>query len=167
MNNQDLLGYIVENRVLQSALYERLQELQAFGKVHLECPSTVKDIHFPAASADDPSVTVPQGAAIQSSSSSSSSADGLARVALGDGRVLRTRLVVGADGATSRVRSAAGVGTWGWDYDQRGVVATVRTSGALSTAWQRFLPNGPVAILPVSGAPLAKLSPATFIHFYR
>jgi ubiquinone biosynthesis monooxygenase Coq6 len=42
-------------------------------------------------------------------------------------------------------------GNWGWDYDQRGVVATVRTTGGMGhqTAWQRFLPDGPVAILPL------------------
>jgi ubiquinone biosynthesis monooxygenase Coq6 len=61
-------------------------------------------------------------------------------------------LVVAADGAQSRVRQAAAIGTWGWDYDQRGLVTTVRTDRMHSTAWQRFLPNGPVALLPLDGA---------------
>lgn len=48
-----------------------------------------------------------------------------------------------------RVRAAAGLRTIGWGYDQRGVVATVTTSPAANdTAWQRFLPEGPLALLP-------------------
>lgn len=41
-------------------------------------------------------------------------------------------------------------GNWGWDYDQVGVVGTVRTGAELDrTAWQRFLPSGPLALLPL------------------
>ena len=73
-----------------------------------------------------------------------------ASVTLDSGAKIHAKLIVAADGAQSRVRQAANIGTCGWDYDQRAVVATVRTSTAHSTAWQRFLPTGPVAILPVS-----------------
>lgn len=48
---------------------------------------------------------------------------------LADGRVLAARLVVAADGAGSRIRGMAGLRTWGWGYGQRGLVATVTTSG--------------------------------------
>ena len=41
-------------------------------------------------------------------------------------RVVRARLVVGADGAGSAVRRMAGLGTWGWGYGQEAVVCTVR-----------------------------------------
>lgn len=58
---------------------------------------------------------------------------------------------MGADGAQSAVRAAARIGTYGWDYDQRAVVATVETDTPHSTAWQRFLPEGPVAVLPLWG----------------
>ena len=75
---------------------------------------------------------------------------GLAKVSLEDGQELLARLVVGADGAQSFVRNSAGIGRWEWDYEQRGVVTTVATSTKHSTAWQRFLKTGPVAILPVS-----------------
>ena len=37
----------------------------------------------------------------------------------------------------------------GWGYGQRAVVGTVRTDRAHATAWQRFLPTGPIALLPI------------------
>ncbi len=46
-----------------------------------------------------------------------------------DGRVVNARLVVAADGANSKVRQMAGLRTYGWDYNQRAVVATVQTEG--------------------------------------
>lgn len=71
------------------------------------------------------------------------------------GRKLVARLLVGADGANSPVRTFAGIESRGWDYEQHGVVATVKlasgsTDGVEKTAYQRFLPTGPVALLPVS-----------------
>ncbi|KAI9812422.1 MAG: putative ubiquinone biosynthesis monooxygenase [Pycnora praestabilis] len=78
-------------------------------------------------------------------------------VKLADGRTLGARLLIGADGANSSVRAFAGIGSRGWDYDRHGVVATVRLSGNgwggedEKTAYQRFLPSGPVALLPLPG----------------
>ena len=72
---------------------------------------------------------------------------------LSSGRVLAARLLVGADGLNSPVRTFAGITSRGWDYDRHGVVATVKLASddnfaALSTtAYQRFLPSGPVALL--------------------
>lgn len=56
---------------------------------------------------------------------------------------------VAADGGNSRVKALSGVGSWGWDYDQRGLVCAIETSEAHTTAWQRFLSTGPLAMLPV------------------
>ena len=100
---------------------------------------------------------------------------------LNDGTSLRARLVVGADGPGSRIRSLAGIPYASRDYNQHGVVAAVKTLAAGSagsglagtaaavdqkdavgrnggddamsrttatTAYQRFLPTGPVALLP-------------------
>ncbi|MCG8443312.1 MAG: UbiH/UbiF/VisC/COQ6 family ubiquinone biosynthesis hydroxylase [Caulobacterales bacterium] len=73
-------------------------------------------------------------------------------VRLADGRVVRAGLVIGADGARSRVRRDAGVRTVGWSYPQRGLVATVRHGRPHGgVAHEYFLPAGPFAILPLTG----------------
>ena len=72
------------------------------------------------------------------------------RVTLDDGRRFTAALVVGADGASSATRRLAGIEMAGWDYEQRAVVAHVATERShASTAWQRFLPDGPIALLPL------------------
>ncbi|MBE0485360.1 FAD-dependent monooxygenase [Marinobacter sp.] len=71
-------------------------------------------------------------------------------VELDDGRRLTARLVVGADGALSRLRQWAGLATREWDYDQQAIVCTVRTRQShRHTAWQRFSCTGPLAFLPL------------------
>jgi 2-octaprenylphenol hydroxylase len=71
-------------------------------------------------------------------------------VELEDGRRLTAALVVGADGAQSRLRQWSGLPTREWDYDQQAIVCTVRTSqNHRYTAWQRFSPTGPLAFLPL------------------
>ncbi len=71
-------------------------------------------------------------------------------VELEDGRHLAAALVVGADGALSRLRQWSGLATREWDYDQQAIVCTVRTSQKHRyTAWQRFSPTGPLAFLPL------------------
>ncbi len=72
-------------------------------------------------------------------------------VELDDGRRLNARLVVGADGALSRLRQWAGLPTREWDYDQQAIVCTVRTRQSHRyTAWQRFSLTGPLAFLPLA-----------------
>ena len=72
-------------------------------------------------------------------------------VELNDQRLLTASLLVGADGARSRVREQAGIPVRGWSYDQTAVVVNVRTEkGHRETAWQRFLPTGPLAYLPLT-----------------
>jgi len=71
-------------------------------------------------------------------------------VTLADGRILKTRLLIGADGDKSIVKKAANISSWGWNYNRKGVVATV-TCSQHTTAWQRFLPEGPLALLPLNG----------------
>ncbi|KAL8724124.1 MAG: hypothetical protein Q9181_006969 [Wetmoreana brouardii] len=76
-------------------------------------------------------------------------------VTLSSGQRILARLLVGADGLTSPVRTFAGIPTRGWDYERHGVVATLRLSESkfyyrrndTVTAFQRFLPSGPIALL--------------------
>ena len=114
------LAYIVENRVIQSALVERLHE---FTNVHCLWQIEIESIAL---------------------------GDAAATVTLKDGRSLEARLLVGADGAESAVRRAAGIECRQLDLKQKGIVATVRTENPHErTARQRFLPTGPLAFLPL------------------
>lgn len=118
---EPLLGWIIENRVIQFALLERARQLPAVAPF---CPAALE-----TAQALD---------------------DRRWRVRLHDGRAFTTRLLVGADGAQSKVRQLAGIDTGGWGYGQKAVVANVRTAEPhQETAWQRFLPTGPLAFLPL------------------
>ncbi len=64
---------------------------------------------------------------------------------------LRTRLLVGADGTASFVRSALGIATDDVDYAQTAFVATVQPERALDgCAYERFTATGPVALLPLA-----------------
>lgn len=117
-----LLGWILENRVIQFALLERARQLPT---VELLCAAMLET----AQRLDE----------------------GRWRVRLNDGRELTTRLLVGADGAESKVRQLAGIKTGGWGYGQKAIVANVRTAEPhQETAWQRFLPTGPLAFLPLA-----------------
>lgn len=114
------LGHIVENRVLQLAL---LESLQSYPNLELLCPARLS--HF--------ELTKKQ-----------------IQVTLADGRNLTAQLLIGADGAQSAVRRLAALPYELLDYAQKALVCTAYTAlphGA--TAWQRFLPTGPVAFLPL------------------
>jgi len=76
----------------------------------------------------------------------------VAALRLEDGRALRARLVVAADGARSKLRALADIATSGWSTGQSGIVATLaheRDHGG--RAEQHFLPAGPFAMLPLKG----------------
>ena len=112
------LGWIVEHGLLVDRLWSALP---AAG-VQVHCPARVVELE---------------------------QHDDGARLRLDDGRVLDARLVLAADGADSTVRELAGITTVTHDYAQRGVVAFVASEQPhADTAWQRFLPGGPLALLP-------------------
>ncbi|WP_031432744.1 UbiH/UbiF/VisC/COQ6 family ubiquinone biosynthesis hydroxylase [Methylomarinum vadi] len=116
------LGFIVENRVTQLALLDRLRQ---FDNVELIAPVAVAGIDY------------------QSTGSS---------VQLNNGRVLDARLLVAADGGQSRVRRAVGIGVTSWDYNQHALVIYVETDyPQQDITWQRFVPTGPQAFLPLTG----------------
>ena len=115
------LGYIVENRVLAAAIEARLSELESVSWIR---PARLEGVRL-------------QGKSVE--------------LDLDDGRV-GASLVVGADGSGSRTRELAGIARRGGDFGQRAVVATLETErGHGNTAWQRFLPRGPLALLPLCG----------------
>jgi ubiquinone biosynthesis UbiH/UbiF/VisC/COQ6 family hydroxylase len=73
-------------------------------------------------------------------------------VELDTGRRLSGRILLGADGARSRVRAAAGIAVDSHHYNQKALVAhlvTARSNPGI--AWQRFGELGPLALLPLPG----------------
>jgi len=77
---------------------------------------------------------------------------GHAKITLEDGRTLQTRLLVGADGMQSPVRTALGIATEGRDYDKSVFTANVSLSKPHDgIARQLFTPQGPFATLPLRG----------------
>lgn len=73
-----------------------------------------------------------------------------AELTLTNQRVLRAHLIVGADGAHSKLRELAGIHVHHRSYDQTALVAKVHTEKShQKTAWQCFLPKGPLAFLPL------------------
>ncbi|CAH1403739.1 unnamed protein product [Nezara viridula] len=73
------------------------------------------------------------------------------QIKLVDDSLYDTNLLIGADGANSFIRNVMGSDYINWNYKQFGIVATVllSESNENNTAWQRFLPDGPIAILPL------------------
>ena len=71
-------------------------------------------------------------------------------IQLSNKRQIKALLLVGADGTNSKIRRLSGIEDYGWDYQQKALVATVRPEKPhQNTAWQRFLPEGPLALLPL------------------
>ncbi|MGH8108812.1 MAG: FAD-dependent oxidoreductase [Arenimonas sp.] len=115
---QESLGAIVENNNLADALWQAIKNEH---RIHCFCPDKMESIE------QETTVTIH----------------------LKSGAVIKANLVLGADGASSKVRDTLGLKTDKKDYGQRGVVAYVKTEHShQNTAWQRFLPTGPLAFLP-------------------
>ncbi len=116
----EVLGHIVENRVVQDALLETMQRR---GGQRLLGAARFERLE-----------RMPQGW----------------QLTLDDGRQLNAPLLVAADGANSAVRRLAGCETREWDYLHQAIVTSVRCSEPHQrTAWQRFTDDGPLAFLPL------------------
>ncbi|MFT7195583.1 MAG: 2-octaprenyl-3-methyl-6-methoxy-1,4-benzoquinol hydroxylase, partial [Rheinheimera aquimaris] len=72
------------------------------------------------------------------------------QITLDSGEALNAKLVIAADGANSKLRQLAGIGTNGWQYRQACLVALVNTPyPQQDVTWQQFTPTGPRAFLPL------------------
>ncbi|CAM4570722.1 unnamed protein product [Lepidochelys olivacea] len=130
-NNLEDMGYVVENNVIMSALTKQLDAVS--DQVEVLYRSRAVGYTWPlSCHLSDKSPWV--------------------KIDLADGRRLETKLLIGADGQNSMVRKAAGIQNIHYQYDQSAVVATLLLSEATdnNVAWQRFLPSGPIALLPLS-----------------
>ena len=116
----DQLGFIVENRVTQLGLLKKLEEIESLSVV---APATIESMNFKS---EKPELT------------------------LDDGRKFTADLLIGADGAQSRVRNQANIRLNNREYEQQCLVATVEIEGGLQDiTWQAFTATGPEAFLPL------------------
>lgn len=78
--------------------------------------------------------------------------DKVSKVTLASGESFEADLVVGADGANSKVRALAGIGVTAWDYRQHCMLINVETElPQQDITWQQFNPSGPRSFLPLCG----------------
>lgn len=71
-------------------------------------------------------------------------------ITLNNQQTIEAKLLIGADGASSMVRSAAGIGVQGWQYARQALGINIKTHGPQQDiTWQQFTPDGPLAFLPL------------------
>ncbi|KJG09118.1 oxidoreductase [Photobacterium kishitanii] len=122
------LGHIVENRVIQLALLDRVSKQQ---NVILMAPDRCQNIAF---------------------------GETEAWLTLESGKNLTAKLVVGADGANSWLRQHVDIPLTHWDYGHSALVANIRCDEPhLQTARQIFRPDGPLAFLPLAEKDLCSI----------
>ncbi|KAJ3303889.1 putative ubiquinone biosynthesis monooxygenase [Kappamyces sp. JEL0829] len=115
------IAHVVENRLLQAALAKVAESLQSVEVFDKEKVESIESFD------DRPVLTLASGIQIACD------------------------LLIGADGPNSKVREFAGIESVGLNYSQHGLVGTVLIEQCDNkAAWQRFLPSGPIALLPLS-----------------
>ncbi len=122
----DAFGYVIPNRVIGAALWRGLSCARG---IELRAPARIEGLQI---TADGVGFTVVTDS--------------------GSREPIVSKLVVAADGAHSQVRAAAGIETGVEDYDQVAIAAPVVSDRPHDgTAYERFTPSGPVAVLPLHG----------------
>ena len=120
----DALGYVLPNRVLGRALWERIERTPA---IRVYCPAQVLEVE-----PGEPLVGLELGDA------------------QGRRSALQARLIVAADGMQSAVRRAFGVEAESREYGQTAIITTVLPRRFHDqVAYERFTGSGPLALLPL------------------
>ncbi|MGF1901940.1 2-octaprenyl-3-methyl-6-methoxy-1,4-benzoquinol hydroxylase [Aliivibrio sifiae] len=120
--DMEQLGFIVENRLIQLGLW---QVFSTFENLNVITPAKIADLEF----FTDHNV-----------------------LTLENGDKIKTKWVIGADGANSYVRQKAKIGITAWDYRQHCMLINIETAEAQQDiTWQWFTPSGPRSFLPLHG----------------
>jgi len=118
------LGHIVENRLINAALYEQAKS--------------------------SPLVTTLHNTKIEAVKTCDSSDNSGVIVTLANGETVTAKLLVGADGGNSFIREQSGFSVREWEYGHTALVTTVKTGACHQfTARQRCMETGPLAFLPL------------------
>ena len=119
------LGFVAEHRAIIMVLQQLISESE---NINWLCPASVVEVSYEKTGVE---VEVE---------------------AEGERQQLRTKLVVGADGARSQIRKDAGISTKGWQYWQSCVATTIKHQASRNDiAFERFWPTGPMGVLPLPG----------------
>lgn len=120
------LGYIVENRLIQLSLWQKLQQHE---NVTLFCPSSLEQ--YQECSSDEFTGVLSQ---------------------LSCGSKLSASMILACDGAHSKLRNLSHIGVSAWDYQQQCLLINIETDfPQQDCTWQEFCPTGPKAFLPLAG----------------
>ena len=115
------LGHIIESSVIVDTLLNKIASLD---NIDFICPATIHQYQ-----------KQPDMIAVE----------------MDDGTCIAGSLLIGADGGNSKVRDHFNFNCKQWDYQQEAIVATIKTENPnQQTAWQRFMPTGPLALLPLN-----------------
>lgn len=118
---QEHLGHIVENRLIQLALWQAMARID---NIEIYCPDSLVSLEQ-----DDTQATITL-----------------------TNSIISAKVVIGADGAKSKVRTMSNIGLTGWGYQQSAMLINVETSmKQQDITWQKYVPTGPVAFLPLPG----------------
>ena len=121
--NTDYLGYVAQHNVVLTALQNHIADCS---NIHWLCPGEVTNVTYQEDLAQV-TVKVPEGEDF-----------------------IQAKLVIGADGARSHIRSLAKITTHGWKYWQSCVAFTIKHTAAQNeTAFERFWSTGPMGVLPL------------------
>ncbi|KAL1501144.1 hypothetical protein ABEB36_006528 [Hypothenemus hampei] len=125
--NNEPISYIVENDLILAAVAEQAQSCP---NLEIQYEAKVKNYQLPDFNAD------------------------ITQLKMENGQNFSCNLLLGCDGVNSTVRKCMHANYISWNYGQMGVVATLQLDQQPGfkndVAWQRFLPNGPVALLPLT-----------------
>lgn len=131
----DHLGWIIENKVIRNALWQKAQEDNG---IHFFTNNKLANI---AVGDSEVFASFEMPSANENNSENNHNTVQAPLIA---------KLVIGADGANSWLRKQMDIPMITQDYDHHAIVATVKCpQGHKSTAWQVFLATGPLAFLPV------------------
>jgi 2-octaprenylphenol hydroxylase len=124
------LGAIIENNVLQQML---LEKVKVANNITYHCPQEIAQIDYRLVESEQ-----------------AVNARAVSIIALSSGKKIQATLLVGADGVKSSVSVAGAIERTKQSYQQQALVCNVTTSEShQNTAWQCFMPSGPLAFLPL------------------
>jgi len=149
---QDHLGHIIENRLIQLALWQRLTEQSNNQRdtyqsnVTLFCPDSLASFKE-----NDDYIEI-----------------SLSKRADNSQQKIKAKVLIAADGANSQVRKLADIGITGWDYQQSAMLINVETQlPQQDITWQQFFQTGPVAMLPLPDRSDSSTSFASLVWYHQ